>query len=78
MKVYGHLRDQHSTTIAQRHLATSYHFRNLRFMNSPPRDSVASPVHDYLSDLRREVAEIRGGSMATYIPELARASASRP
>src|SRR6266568_4266242 len=41
-------------------------------MNSP-RDSVASPIHDYLSDLRREVAKIRDGSVATYIPELARA-----
>src|SRR6266568_3664840 len=41
-------------------------------MNSP-RDSVASPIHDYLSDLRREVAKIRDGSVATYIPELAKA-----
>ena len=43
-------------------------------MNSLSPDSVASPILDYLSDLHCEVAKIRDGSVATYIPELARAN----
>jgi len=38
-------------------------------MNSPLRDSVASPILDYLSDLHREVAKIRDGSVATYLAD---------
>jgi glutaminase len=33
-----------------------------------------SPIHDYLSDLHKEIATVRDGSVATYIPELARAN----
>src|SRR2546426_2444588 len=42
-------------------------------MNSPPQDAQASPILDYLCELHREVAKIRDGSVATYIPELAQA-----
>ncbi len=43
-------------------------------MSSVPRGSVNSPIQDYLSGLHREVAKIQDGSVATYIPELARAN----
>lgn len=35
---------------------------------------MSSPILDYLNDLYREVAKIQDGSVATYIPELARAN----
>jgi glutaminase len=33
-----------------------------------------SPIHEYLLELHREIAKIREGTVATYIPELARAN----
>src|SRR5678816_334348 len=32
-----------------------------------------SPIHNYLQELHREIAKNREGTVATYIPELARA-----
>ncbi|MCI0536743.1 MAG: glutaminase A [Verrucomicrobiales bacterium] len=43
-------------------------------MNSPPAEPHPSPILDYISDLHRDIAKIQDGSLATYIPELARAN----
>jgi len=50
-------------------ISTFFISGNFPFMNSPLRDSVASPILDYLSDLHREVAKIRDGSVATYLAD---------
>ena len=56
------------------------HLHQLRpstqMLKTPSSESLAagdSPILEYLSDLHREIAKIREGAVATYIPDLARA-----
>jgi glutaminase len=40
------------------------------------RSSISSPIQHYLEELHREYAQVNDGTVATYIPELARADKS--